>query len=376
MPPNFRRSQIAAFRLARHHLIDREQADLAAVCRDVCGIQAQLMAAAEMQLWARRPGLTRADIHSALYESRTLVKTSCMRHTLHLIPASDFSIYVQALKKSRIREMLRIMSRYGGVKQKEADDVTKAVVEVLAAGPMTRRELTERVLSLKIVGKKARPWFEKSWWGVVRQAIVEGLICYGPDRNREVAVVRVDQWLPEKKEVSEPEAQLILLRRYLSAYGPAAPRDFSKWTGIAAKEVQPVWESLKDELVDVPTEDGKGWILRADYDWLATSRFEGQVLRLLPYFDPYMLGHAGKNHLVDERHYKRVYRKAAWISPVVLLNGRVIGTWSYTRQGKGLTLAIKPFQKFTKVVRNRIEAEAARLGCFLETPWEMKFSPP
>ncbi len=30
---------------------------------------------------------------------------------------------------------------------------------------MTRRELTERILSLKILGKKAKFWFEQSWWG-------------------------------------------------------------------------------------------------------------------------------------------------------------------------------------------------------------------
>ena len=37
------------------------------------------------------------------------------------------------------------------------------VVEALADGPMTRRELTERMLPLKILGKKAKLWFEQSW---------------------------------------------------------------------------------------------------------------------------------------------------------------------------------------------------------------------
>lgn len=177
-------SQVAAFRLARHHLADRNQAALTDVCRDVCGIQAQVMSAAEMALWARMHGLTRAEIHSALWKSRTLVKTSCMRGTLHLLSATDFPIYIGALRSSRVRQMLKIMTRYG-VTQKEADGVMEAVVEALRAGPMTRRELTEGILSLGIFGKKARAWFEQGWWGVVRQALVEGLICYGPDRGQE-----------------------------------------------------------------------------------------------------------------------------------------------------------------------------------------------
>jgi len=37
-----------------------------------CGIQSQVMAAAQMAFWARMHGLTRADIRSALWKSRTL----------------------------------------------------------------------------------------------------------------------------------------------------------------------------------------------------------------------------------------------------------------------------------------------------------------
>ena len=69
----------------------------------------------EIALWTRTHDFTRADIHSALWKSRTLVKTSCMRGTLHILSAADFPIYINALKISRGREML---ARYG-VTQKE-----------------------------------------------------------------------------------------------------------------------------------------------------------------------------------------------------------------------------------------------------------------
>jgi len=72
----------------------------------------------EIALWTRTHNLTHPDIHSALWKSRTLVKTSCMRGTLHILSAADFPIYINALKSSRGREMLRIMARYG-VTQKE-----------------------------------------------------------------------------------------------------------------------------------------------------------------------------------------------------------------------------------------------------------------
>src|SRR5260370_33151864 len=100
-----KRSQVSAFRLARHYLDDKSKADITAVCRDVCGVQAEVMSAAHMQLWARMHNLTRADIDSALYKNQTLVKTNCMRATLHILEATDYPIYIAALKRSRVRQM-------------------------------------------------------------------------------------------------------------------------------------------------------------------------------------------------------------------------------------------------------------------------------
>jgi len=269
------------------------------------------------------------------------------------------------------------LNRYG-VTQKEACGVMETVVEALADGPMTRRQLTERILSLKILGKKAKFWFEQSWWGVVRQAIVEGLICYAPGRDQQVTLVRVDQWLPKQREVSELEAKQILLRRYLRAYGPATLRDFSRWAGISMKDAK-IFGELQEELLEVRVEgkkgaDQTGWILREDYDELTNTYLNDHILRLLPSFDPYMLGHAEKTHLVDAPYYKRIYRNAGWISPVVLLNGRVVGIWFSKRRGNRLSLGIEPIEKFSKAIRKKIEEEAASLGEFLGNPLEIRIT--
>ena len=210
-----------------------------------------------------------------------------------------------------------------------------------------------------------------SWWGVVRQAMVEGLVCYGPDQGQEVTLVRVDQWLSNLEEVSEQDAKHILFSRYLSAYGPATLQDFSKWSGISMQEVRTIRQEMKKELIEVGFENKEGLILREDFDRLRKSCLDSQVFCLLPHFDPYMLGHVDKNHLVDSNFYKRVYRKAGWISPVILLNGRVIGVWSYTRKSKRLFLEIEPFEKFSKITFTWIEEKAASLAGFWQTEWEI-----
>src|SRR5439155_15512066 len=126
----------------------------------------------------------------------------------------------------------------------------------------------------------------------------------------------------------------------------------------------------------VSVEDRKAFILREDCDELTGSHLGDETVRLLPNFDPYLLAHADKNHLVSARYYKRVYRQQGWVSPVVLLNGRVIGTWSYARRGKRVSLEVAPFENLSRLIRTRVEGEAAGLGDLLETPWEINFRKP
>jgi len=365
-------AQVSAFRLRRHHLAGTSQTDLAGICQSVCGIQAQVMGAAQMALWTRKRDLTRAELHSELWERPTLVKTSCMRGTLHLLAVADFPVYIKALHAGRWRQELGIMTRYS-VAVDEAGRVTRAVVEELGRGPLGRRELTERALSRSNVSKKARTFFERRWWGVVRQALVEGLVCYGPDQGKEVAMVRSDRWLPKAEDVPEEEAQRVLLRRYLSAYGPATERDFAHWAGIAMPEAKAIWSLLAGELAEVEGEGKAAWILCTDRAHLASAD-RTESLRLLPSFDPYLLAHADKDHLVEPRYYKRVYRNQGWISPVVLLNGRVIGIWSHERQGNRLLLQVEMFENSSKSVRAKIEEEAAGLASFLDASPEVKLT--
>ncbi|MCG8605030.1 winged helix DNA-binding domain-containing protein, partial [bacterium] len=161
--------------------------------------------------------------------------------------------------------------------------------------------------------------------------------------------------------------------RFLNVYGPAKLADFSKWSGIGMREAQPVWKSLEKEFVEISVGEKVNWIHQEVLDHLKESPNSGNTLRLLPYFDPYLLGHTETDHLLDPVHYKRVYRNQGWISPVVLLGGKVIGTWSHKNRGKRLSLTIEPFKTLTKAVQGKIEKEAASLGEFLGTSYDTTY---
>jgi len=363
-------AQVAAFRLARHHLLSPAGSDPVAVCRDVCGVQAQLMPAAQMNIAARTRGLSPARIEAALWQERALVKTLCMRQTLHLLPAARFHVYSAAVRRSRVAAIERIMARFR-ITAGDREALLRASLEALAAGPVANRELTARVRPL--VSSRVRAWMDRVW-NANRLALVEGLLCYGPSHGQQVTFVRVDRWLPGRPAIAEDEAQRRLLADYLRAYGPASLQDFSKWSGIPVAEARGAWESLAGELAEVSVSGRPAWLLRKDLHALRASALDGPAVSLLAAFDPYLLAHAEKGQLLEPRHYKRVFRSLGQISPVVLVDGRVAGTWRHSAGGSNrMTVSLELFAKPSGTLCDRIAEQAARHGEFLCRQVQLNF---
>lgn len=363
--------QVSSFRLGRHHLAQRASSDIVAICRDVCGVQAQVMGSAALALCIRANSLSREDIDSALWKQRTLVKTSAMRQTLHLLPAAEYPTYIAALRQSRMRALMNIMARID-VEQTEMEAMTAVLMNLLGDEPVSQRELAEQVKPR--ISRKLQTSMKLFWtnWPIFRPAIIEGLICYGPDRGRETTFVRTKRWLAPKAPPPEREAKEFVLRRYLHAYGPATLNDFSRWSGMTMKEAKPIWDSIHEELIEVSIEGAKAFVLREDLREVEGGKLWKPVVRLLPSFDPYMLAHADKSHLVQTRHYKRVYRNQGWLSPVILVNGHVVGIWSFKRAGKATSIETELFDKIPLATLAEIKKEAERIVGFVRAQHPMQ----
>lgn len=50
---------------------------------------------------------------------------------------------------------------------------------------------------------------------------------------------------------------------------------------------------------------------------------------------------------------------------MLLVDGRIIGVWSYEVKGDRVAVAVEPFGRVGRDVRGAIEAEAERLAAFL-----------
>lgn len=368
--------QVAAFRLRRHHLAERLPAgELVRAVRDVCGVQAQLAASARMALAARVEKIDSGDVDRALWEDRSLVKAWCMRGTAHLLPASDWPIYVAAVGPSVTASEMRWMARHG-LTDDEARRIVDAVVGCLASGPITRCELADCVASS--LGPETRKWVDHSWGGVVKLACVRGLMCFGPDQGQKATFVHRDWWLQglpgAGNAASAGDAETFLMRQYLRSYAPATWRDFASWSGMRVTEAACIGKRLADDLVEVSVEGQAGFVLQEDLEAIQTAVLSASApsVRLLPSFDSFLLGHDDKSHLVNSELYRRVFRKAGWLSPVVLVNGRVAGVWAQERKGHKLAVTVEPFGVFSEEERDLVAVEADNLGRFLGLPAQLR----
>jgi hypothetical protein len=137
--------QVNAWRLWQHCLSQRlERRRLVEAVTRTGGIQAQVMSAAELALWARVIGLSPQDVRSTLWQDRTLVKTWAMRATLHLISASDLPLYVAARSVYEGRNWPYYFS-YHGISQPLYEAFLTAVPQILGNEPMTREQLAAAV---------------------------------------------------------------------------------------------------------------------------------------------------------------------------------------------------------------------------------------
>jgi hypothetical protein len=354
--------------------------DLAKVTGDIIAVQAQLFPAAQIALWARLEKLETGDIQAAM-EGRQLVKAACMRRTLFLVPSDRVSEFVRGSARRAEKEIRWALNK--GVPEQAIDAAIQAALGVLSQ-PRTRPEIAEMVsrkLGVKMQETQGGGWGSRSKVASVpvghlvypvvdllHLAGARGVVCYGPYRDNDPTFVRADAWIPDWQDLPVEQAEEMLLRSYLKVYGPADAADYALWSGMTLTEARAICQCLGDDIVTADLEGTEGMVLAEDLEDITKDPGEPAPVRLLPYFDTYLLGHRKRTHLVTEEHNARVYRPQGWIAPVVLVNGQAAGVWEHARIRDGLEINVTPFEPLSHKVISGIRAESADLGRFLGTP--------
>ena len=368
-PAAFTWSGATARGMARHLLAEPgaglDPADIAGV---LCGAHAQVLSAAELSIGRRIAGATRADVQRALWQDRTLVKTFGPRGTIHLLPAADLPVWTGAL--SALPSSVPTHPEGVRFNPGQADEVIAAIGGALANAELTVDELTEAIAD------RTGSWaveptmaaFQGMWprWRqLTSTAAHRGMLCFGSGRGRKVTYTNPHRWLPGFRPADGGAALRTLVLRYLYAYGPATPAHFARWLGIPPRYAAGLFGALASDLEQVELDGTPAWTAGGD---TAAPPGPHRGIRLLPYFDAYVVAGQPRERLYPEAAAARALTPAGQAGnyPVLLVDGVVGGVWHQRRSGRKLAITVEPLRELTPPQRRQLDDEAALVGAIMD----------
>ena len=334
---------------------------VAGVVGTLVGVQAQEATAAALAVRARSRGLVAADVDRARHE-RKVVLTWSLRGTRHLHRADDVRPMLALLGPTFLRPSRRAEEL--GIAGAAGERAVRVLRRALADdGPLTRDEVKAR-LAPHGVDPSGQAAIH-----VIGRAALEGLLCVLPGER----YLLLDDWLgpPDAaaavdRDRDRDRAAGELARRYLSAFAPATPADFAAWSGLGLPVARRAWATIDADLVEVESPAGTSWLLASDVDRAraAAGRSRRSTgVRLLGAFDSLLLAYADRRLHLSADHAPLVNRGGGMVKPLLVVDGRVAGTWSRP-WGR---VEVHPFRPLTGDVSAAVEREAADVVRFLRT---------
>lgn len=324
----------------------------------VFGVQAQDLSAAKLSLRARGPDLTAARVDEAR-QAGEIAWIWAMRGTLHLVDRADALWLIPFLGP---RSSLADQRRFRELGWDEP--AARAGLDLLREALSEEEGLTRPEI-ISLLAAHSLPSEGQAPIHLIFRAAQEGLLCSGPDRDGISTYILFEKWLGNTEPLSLPEALQRMAVRYLEAYAPAGVDDFIRWSGLKKGEAGQAWEQLGGQISPVEIPGGTGWLLESQLSWLDDTLDEAPVVRLLPRYDTYLLGYAGRDLSVPELYARRVHPGGGIIHPVLLVDGLAQAAWRAKRRKGTLEVIVEPFDSLASDLLPLLEAEVHDVGRFL-----------
>jgi hypothetical protein len=327
-------------------------------------VHAQILTAGELSVGLRLDGAVREDVRAALWETRELVKTFGPRGTVHLLPTRDLALWTGAL--AAVPRALPGFDPSVRLSPGQLDEVVAGIGTVLADAALTVDELDAAIADE--VGawavERCMPAFQELWprWRqAVDTAANRGVLCFGPVRDRKVTYTSPQRWSPGFAPAPAAAALAWLLRSYLHSYGPALPEHVAQWLSAPRPWVATLFDTLA-AAGEIEPIGAPGWVCAGD---TAFPSAPPRGLRLLPYFDAYVVGSHPRDLVYPGAAATRALaRRQAGNYPVLLIGGVVGGVWHQKRAGRYVEVTVEPLDPLSAVHRRALDTEVDRVAAF------------
>jgi hypothetical protein len=336
------------------------------VVRWMGAVQAQDYGAAKWAVAQRAGELTSRDIDHALAKG-SILRTHVLRPTWHFIVPTDIR-WMLRLTAPRVKALMAFGNRESGLEDATFTRSNRAIAAALPGGrQLSRVELGD------VLRRAGVSFLDTIGLGrLIMRAELDGVVCSGALRGRQHTYALLDDRVPLADEMDRDAMLAALASRYFASHGPATVKDFAWWSGLSVADGTAAVQLAKPGLEQSVVDGGTYWSAPSAQRMPCSKT---TTAHLLPNYDEYTVAYADRDPIRAADHIRRFDSRGDTIfNNVVLVDGRVAGTWKRTVQKATVNVAVTPFRSLTDDESAAVVAAAQRYGRFLELRAEVSMA--
>jgi hypothetical protein len=318
------KNKINGYLLYKQHLLrDSGTDDIIQITRDLCGLHATCPTTPYLSLFARMNRFLKSDLVTEIEVKKSLIRTRSIRNTLHLLPVDTYLSVFAATRLQLERRTVQYIKNLG-MTNDEFDFLADRIQIALSGRGLTASEIKNEIGNLRYINHVINILCDNL-------TIVRGKIK-GSWKSNIHRYYRFEDFYSgiESGGCMDERAFEDLVMSYINTYGPVKENDIIWWSGLNRTMVRDVLKSNESKLTWLETGDfpGQFLVLTEDFNKLRQFRMqEDAVVHFLPAMDPYIMGYKERQRMIDAASSDYVFDRFGNASPVIVLNGQVIGIW-------------------------------------------------
>ena len=331
---------IVQARLARQHITRPVKDTVAGLVQRLVAVQAQDFAGAKWGLGLRLAGVRDAEVERA-FNAGEILRTHLLRPTWHFVTPAD------------IRALLvltgpRVLAQNAPICRKLALDATtlRRTTDAIARALEGGRHLTRQALRQVIEQAGVSAGTIQRLAYIVMHAELTGVICSGPLDGRQFTYALLDERAAAQPAPDRGVVLRDVAARYQATRAPVTARDFAKWSGLTITEATRAFDALPTPRpVRVPA---------------APPR-----VHLLSIYDEYISSYRDRRAIVSPGHGRRLISQGAALAWILVLDGRIVGTFRRITGVSTIRLQVTPFVRLSRSDREAIALAVGRYAAFM-----------
>lgn len=319
-------------------------------------LQAQDYAMSKWAIGLRLPGSSDAVIEAAS-DKGEILRTHVLRPTWHWVSRGDIR-WMLELTAPHILRSMRARHRQLELSPETVAASNRIIAKALESDQHLTREELANLLQKKNISPEGQRIHH-----LLLCAELGRVICSGRKKGSKNTYALFDARAGDAPSLPREEAIGRLARTYFRSHGPATAADFAWWSGLPAADVKRGMEMIRPDFI-------------AERSYLLPQNIgqpEKNSLHLLPAFDEFIISYRDRSATLTDEQFSKAVSSNGLFRPVVVLDGKTIGTWSRSSKRNHVQVGVSFFGKEKRETRERTSESSALFGRFFGLVAEISF---